>query len=84
MLWIYVCLYNTYLCFRKTFYCQSFGIAIIFSYFRYCNLVMECIQSKMLNDFVSPPRIWLRYIDDTFFVLKKTDVASFHKSINNI
>ena len=37
----------------------------------------------MLKDFASPPRIWLRYIYDTF-VLKKSEVASFHKFINNI
>ena len=38
----------------------------------------------MLKDFASPPRIWLRYIDDTFVVLKKTEVVSFYKFINNI
>ena len=38
----------------------------------------------MLKDFVSPPRIWLRYIDDTFVVLRKTEMVSFHKFINNI
>ena len=48
------------------------------------NLVMESIENKMLKDFASPPRIWLRYIDDTFVVLKKTEVVSFYKFINNI
>ena len=38
----------------------------------------------MLKDFASPPLIWLRYIDDIFIVLKKTEVVSFHKFINNI
>ena len=33
------------------------------------NLVMESIENKMLKDFASPPRIWLRYIDDTFVVV---------------
>ena len=45
---------------------------------------MESIENKMLKDFASPPHIWLRYIDDTFVVLKKTEVVSFHKFINNI
>ena len=48
------------------------------------NFVIESIENKMLKDFASPPHIWLRYIDDTFVVLKKTEVASFHKFINNI
>ena len=48
------------------------------------NLIMESIENKMLKDFASPPRIWIGYIDDTFVVLKKTEVVSFHKFINNI
>ena len=28
--------------------------------------------------------VWLHYNDDTFVVLEKTKVASFHKLINNI
>ena len=80
-----LCLNNTYLCFRKKFYRQIFGVAmgspisVIVA-----NLVMESIENKMLKDFASPPRIWLRYIDDTFVVLKKTEVVSFYEFINNI
>ena len=48
------------------------------------NLVMKSIENKILKDFAYPPRIWLCYIDDTFVVLKKTEVVSFHKFINNI
>ena len=48
------------------------------------NLVMESIENKMLKYFAFPPRVWLCYIDDTFVVLKKTVVVSFHKFINNI
>ena len=87
-----LCLDNTYLCFRKTFYRQIFGVAMGYCGYYYpisvivANLVMESIENKMLKDFASPPRIGLRYIDDTFVVLKKTEVASFHKftSINNM
>ena len=79
-----LCLDNTYLCFRKKFYRQIFGVAMGSPIFVIvANLVMESIENKMLKDFASLPRIWLRYIDDTF-VLKKTEVASFHKFINNI
>ena len=80
-----LCLDNTYLSFRKKFYREIFGVAMgspIF--FIVANLVMESIKNKMLKDFASPPRIWLRYIGDTFIVLKKTEVVSFHKFINNI
>ena len=47
-------------------------------------MAMESIENKMLKDFLSPPCTWLRYISDTFVVLKKTEVASFCKFINNI
>ena len=80
-----LCLDNTYLCFRKKFYRQIFGVAMgsLISVI-VANLGMESIENKMLKDFASPPRIWLRYIDDAFVVLKKTEVISFHKFINNI
>ena len=80
-----LCLDNTYLFFCKKFYRQIFGVAmgspisVIVA-----NLVMESIENKMLKDFASPPHILLRYINDTFVVLKKTEVISFHKFINNI
>ena len=67
-----LCLDNTYLCFRKTFYREISGfamgspISVIVA-----NLVVESIENKMLIDFASPPRIWLRYIDDAFVVLKQ-------------
>ena len=54
---------KTYLCFHKAFYRQIFSVAlgspvsVIVA-----NLVMKSIESRMLKDYVSPPRIWLRYI----------------------
>ena len=80
-----LCLDNTHLCFRKKIYRQIFGVAmgspisVILA-----NLVTESIENKMLKDFASPPRIWLRYIDDTLVVLNKTEVVAFLKFINNI
>ena len=80
-----LCLDNTYLCFGKKFYRQIFGVAMGFPIsVIVANLVMESIENKMLKDFASSPRIWLRYIDDTFVVLKKTEVVSFHEFLNNI
>ena len=55
-----LCSNNTYLCFRKKFDRQIFGVAmgspisVIVA-----NLVMESIENKMLKDFASPPRIIL-------------------------
>ena len=75
-----LCLNNTSLCFCKTFYGQIFGVAMGFPIFVIvANLVMESIENRMLKDFAPPPCIWLRYINDTFVVIKKIYVASFHK-----
>ena len=38
----------------------------------------------MLKEFAFPPRIWLRYIDDTFVVLKKTELVFLNKFVNDI
>ena len=60
---------NTNLCFRKTFFCQNFGVAMGFLIsFIVTNLVMEFIENKMQKILHS----LLRYIDDTSVFLKKT------------
>ena len=87
-----LCLDDTYLCFRKTFNCQIFRVATGSPIsVMVANLVMESTENKLLKDFASPTPNWLRYIDYNlcyynynFVVLKKTEVASFHKFINNI
>ena len=59
---------NIYLCFRKKFYRQIFGVAmgspisVIVA-----NLVTESIENKMLKDFASPSRIC--YITLMIFLL---------------
>ena len=80
-----LCLENTYLCFRKTFNCQIFGIATGSPIsVMVANLVMESTENKLLKHLALPTPNRLRYIDYNFVVSKKTEVASFHKFINNI
>ena len=55
-----LCLDNTYLCFRKKFYCQIFGVAMCSPIsVIVANLIMDFIENKMLKDFASPPRIFV-------------------------
>ncbi|XP_078384100.1 uncharacterized protein LOC144666557 [Oculina patagonica] len=48
------------------------------------NLCMEEIEETAINSTPVPPKIWKRYVDDSFCVIKKNAVASFHDSLNSI
>ena len=37
-----------------------------------------------MSTFLNPPKFWRRYVDDTFVIIKKTEVDEFHNHINNI
>ena len=82
---INICLDNTYIQFKNQFYRQIFGvpmgspISVIIA-----NLVMETIETKDLQTFQNPPIMWKRYVDDTFVVIKKNNLETFHEHLNNI
>ena len=46
------------------------------------NLVMEELETRALNTFADPPRIYRRYVDDTICVMKKHLIQEFHDHIN--
>ena len=80
-----LCLDNTYLYFRGKFHRQIFGVAmgspisVIIA-----NLVMENVEEGAMSNFLNPPKFWKRYVDDTFVIIKKTEVDKFHNYINDI
>ena len=80
-----LCLDNTYLYFRGKLYRQMFGVAmgspvsVIIA-----NLVMENVEEGAMSTFLNPPKFWRRYVDDTFVIIKKTEVDEFHNHVNNI
>jgi len=37
-----------------------------------------------LNTFTHPPLLWIRYVDDTFVIIKKDKIQRFHDHINGI
>ena len=82
---INLCLDNTYLYFRGIFYRQIFGVAmgspvsVIIA-----NLVMGNVEEEAMSTFLNLPKFWRRYVDDTFVIIKKTEVDEFHNHINNI
>ena len=43
------------------------------------NLVVEGIET-----FTDPPRLWKRYVDDTFMIMKRSELSEFLTHLNKI
>ena len=48
------------------------------------NLVMENIEEGAMETFLNLPKFWRRYADDTFVIVKKTEVDELHYHIDDI
>ena len=48
------------------------------------NLCMEEIEESAINNSSVPPKIWKRYVDDSFCIIGKDDVSAFHGTLNSI
>ena len=48
------------------------------------NLCMEDIEESAINASPVAPKIWKRYVDDSFCIIKKNGVTAFHDTLNSI
>jgi len=48
------------------------------------NMVMEDVETRALNTFISGPQRWKRYVDDTFVLLKQDKLIDFFNHINAV
>ena len=48
------------------------------------NLVMEDVEERDIDRFGQPPRVWKRFVDDTFVILDKVAVDKFFTHLNQI
>ncbi|XP_072041346.1 uncharacterized protein [Amphiura filiformis] len=78
------CLSTTYFVFREKYYQQKDGCAMGSP----CsplvaNAYMEYFEKRALSSAPHPPRMWVRYVDDTFCVIKTSHVDEFTDHINS-
>ena len=45
---------------------------------------MEFVEHRAISTFHTPPKSWVRYVDDTFCVIKQQYAEEFHKHLNSI
>ena len=77
------CLKNTYFSFQDLLYEQVKDVALGSSVSPIvANLYMEYFEQKALNT-APPPRLWWRYVDDTFIIQKEVNKQNFLQHINN-
>ncbi|CAH1242806.1 Hypp6981 [Branchiostoma lanceolatum] len=80
-----LCLTTTYFKYDGKFYSQVEGAAmgspvspIV------ANLFMEWFESRALATFPSPPKVWVRYVNDAGAVMKSSLIEPFHRHLNSI
>ena len=45
---------------------------------------MEVIEEQAIQQATTPPRVWKRFVDDSFAIMKKSTINSFHDTLNSI
>ena len=80
-----VCLKTTYFQFQGRFYEQLQGAAMGSSINPIvANLYMEGFENKAINTAECPPRIWKRFMDDTFVVIEAEKKQGLLEHINKV
>ena len=78
------CLHNTYFSFQDEFYEQVVGAAMGSPVIPIvANLYMDYFERKALST-TSTPRLWMRYVDDTFVIQKEDQKQIFLDHINKL
>ena len=80
-----ICLQATYLTFRGRYFEQIFGTAMASPVsVVVANLVMEDVEKRALENFSDRPKIWLRYVDDTFVIIEQEFLEKIFEHINKL
>ena len=80
-----ICLKSTVFSFKSVLYRQIFGVTMgscispILA-----DIFIEFVEHRAISTFHTPPKLWVRYIDDTFCVIEQQYAEEFHKHLNSI
>ena len=47
-------------------------------------IFMQSHDKRALSTFLSPPKVYERFVDDTFCIIKRDDIQKFHEHINSL
>ena len=78
-----LCFKSTVFCYNDVLYRQIFGtpmgscISPVVA-----DIFMEHLENRAMSAFHTPPSLWLRYVDDTFCIIKHSVVDDFHDFLN--
>ena len=76
---------NNYFMFNDRIYKQVLGCAMGSPVSPVvANLCMEEIEESAISISSVRPKIWKRYVDDSFCIIGKNDVSAFHDTLNSI
>ena len=76
---------NNYFMFNDSVYKQIHGCAMGSPVSPdVANLCMELIEESTIAASTTPPKVWKRYVDDGFVVIKEHSVSNFHDTLNAV
>ena len=76
---------NNYFMFNDSVYKQIHGCAMGSSVSPVvANLFMEVIEESAIAASTTPPKVWKRYVDDSFVIIKEHSVNNFHDTLNAV
>ena len=80
-----LCLRTTYFTFRSEFFQQQDGAAMGSPVSPVvANIYMEMFEDQALSSAQNRPRMWKRYVDDTFCIMEKRHVKAFLVHLNSL
>ena len=47
------------------------------------NLCLEVIKEQAIQSATTPPKTWMRFVDDSFATINKDAVTSFHDTLDS-
>jgi hypothetical protein len=67
-----LCLHSTFFTFKQTLYRQSNGVAMGSPIApTVANIFLGYLEQQIMSTFAHPPRVWWRYVDDTFVIVQR-------------